>query len=66
MIRWDLVSDLFESHKEVMLQSSLNAVNVTDKQDPSLVIDISRLYELFFISWIHSTWIVFQNHTLHC
>ena len=47
MIRWDLVYDLFESHKEVMLQSSLNAVNVTDKQDPSLVIDISRLYELF-------------------
>ena len=47
MIRWDLVYDLFESHKEVMLHSSLSAVNVTDKQDPSLVIDISRLYELF-------------------
>ena len=40
-----LVCDLFESHKEVMLHSSLSAVNVTDKQDPSLVIDISRLYE---------------------
>ena len=47
MIRWDLVYDLFESHKEVMLHSSLSAVNVTDKQDRSLVIDISRLYELF-------------------
>ena len=47
MIIWDLVYDLFESHKEVMLHSSLSAVNVTDKQDPSLVIDISRLYELF-------------------
>ena len=47
MIRWDLVYDLFELHKEVMLHSSLSAVNVTDKQDPSLVIDISRLYELF-------------------
>ena len=42
-----LVYDLFESHKEVMLHSSLSAANVTDKQDPSLVIDISRLYELF-------------------
>ena len=48
MIRWDWVYDLFESHKEVMLHSSLSAVLiVTDKQDPSLVIDISRLYELF-------------------
>ena len=47
MIRWDLVYDLFESHKEVMLHSSLSAVNVTDKQDPSFVIDLSRLYELF-------------------
>ena len=30
-----------------MLHSSISAVNVTDKQDPSQVTDISQLYELF-------------------
>ena len=37
----------FQTHKEVMLHSSISAVNVTDKQDPSQVTDITQLYELF-------------------
>ena len=61
MIRWDLVYDLFESHKEVMLHSSLSAVNVTDKQDPSLVIDIlSRFYELFLFHGYTSLGLFFK------
>ena len=32
-----------------MLHSSISAVNVTDKQDPSQVTDISQLYELFIL-----------------
>ena len=47
LIRWDLVYNFFQTHKEVMLHSSISAVNVTDKQDPSQVTDISQLYELF-------------------
>ena len=47
LIRWDLVYDLFSDHPEVMRYSSLGAVNVTDKQDPSLVTDLTRLHEVF-------------------
>ena len=39
--------DLFNEHPELMLHSSLSAMNFTDKQDPSLVCDITRLYENF-------------------
>ena len=39
--------DFFISHPEIMRYSSLSALNVADKQDPSLVTDISRLHEVF-------------------
>jgi hypothetical protein len=48
MIRRNLVYNIFQNHEEPMLHSSIRAVNVTDKQDPSLVTDISRLHDFLF------------------
>ena len=39
--------DFFTDHPEYMRFSSLSALNVTDKQDPSLVTDLTRLHEVF-------------------
>lgn len=47
VIRWDLVYEFFTEHKHLMQYTSLNAVNVSDKQDPSHVTDISCLHEHF-------------------
>ena len=47
VIRWDYVYEMFINHPELLQYSSLSAVNMTDKQDPSLVGDITCLYEHF-------------------
>jgi hypothetical protein len=41
------VFELFEKRPELLAESSLSALLVSDKQDPSLVIDISALYKHF-------------------
>ena len=53
-VRWDLIYTFFKFHPEVMLHASISAMNLTDKQDPSLVMDISRLYE-FLITYEYTS-----------
>ena len=48
MVRWDLVWDLFTKRPELLQHCSLSALIVKDKQDPSLVTDLTRLYKYFF------------------
>ena len=47
VIRWDLLYDFFTKYPEYMRFSSLSALNLTDKQDPSLVTSISCLHNIF-------------------
>jgi hypothetical protein len=46
-MRWDYVFQLFGKYPEVMKDSSLSGLLVSDRSDPSLVADIACLYRLF-------------------
>ena len=52
-LRWDYVFELFEKRPYLLQASSLSALIISDKQDPSLVIDISSLYKHFLEEGYH-------------
>ena len=47
IVRWDLVCVLFTNRPELLQHCSLSALIVKDKQDPSLVTDLTCLYKYF-------------------
>lgn len=54
MVRWDLVWDLFTNKPELLQHCSLSALVVKDKQDPSLVTDLTCLYKYFLEEGYHA------------
>lgn len=47
VIRWDYIYDLIIDHPELLQHCGLSSINLTDKQDPSLVTDLSCLWKYF-------------------
>ena len=53
VIRWDLMFDLAIKVPEFLLMCSKSAINLLDKQDPSLVGELSAQYQLFLDNGYH-------------
>ena len=47
VIRWDYIYYLIIDHPELLQHCGLSSINLTDKQDPSLVTDLSCLWKYF-------------------
>ena len=47
VVRWDHIWDFFATRPELLQHCSLSAIVVKDKQDPSLVTDLTCLYKYF-------------------
>jgi hypothetical protein len=66
MIRWDLIHDFFTSYPEYKRFSSLSALNLTDKQDPSLVNSISCIHDVYTYYGHEATGMYFKALHFKC
>ena len=47
VVRWDYILDLVNKDPNIFTACTLSAINLTDRQDPSLVSDLSSCYKFF-------------------
>ena len=61
VVRWDYVLELADRNEAFLFQCGKSAVNMIDKQDPSLVTDISCLYQYFLDAGMYGMGLYFKS-----
>ena len=47
-MRWDYVYDLLSKRQEILTHCTISSLNLSDKQDPSMAVELFTLYDYFF------------------
>ena len=62
---WDLIFELFAAKPDLIIKSNLEAIILTDSQNPSGVADLAYLHQEMNTAdgWVHRDGILFPLHS---